>query len=167
MAFRKIPGLTQPQAEVVLAIIKFVEEHGYQPSLGQLGEILGGITVKSVRDRLVQCAEKGVVIFPPRKSERCYRLVGVKFKAVLTDEPVPAPDPASLPTRLTPHIETLVEAMTEYFAATDNEPAAVNDIAAYLGVNPAKLYEVLSAAPEGTFERVGTKYLLLSDNNQE
>lgn len=157
MPFARVEGLTELQAQVLMLIIRHVEEHGFQPSMTELAETLG-VTVKSVRDRLLQVAQKGYLEFPGKKQERCYRLKGVRFTATVEDREPEPPRPGTVPSRNGERADEVVAgALAEFFHATDNEPATVADMAAGTGVPAPQLYEFMSTDQQGRgqFERVG------------
>lgn len=157
MPFVRVEGLTQPQAEILLHVIRHVEEHGFQPSLTEMAETFG-ITVKATRDRLLQVAQKGYIEFPAKKQERCFRLKGVRFTATVSDE-VPAPaEPGTVPYARSDSVHQVVSgALAEFFHSTDNEPATAADMEAWTGVAAPQLYEFLAYDEKNDrlFERVG------------
>lgn len=154
MPFYRVEGITEPQAQVLLLIIRHVEEHGFQPSLTELAETLG-ITVKSVRDRMLQLAQKGYVEFPGKKMERCFRLKNVTFKAVIDDRPPVPVAPTAVPAAIgDPTADVVRKALAEYLRMVDNEPQTVAELAAGVGAPETHVYEVVNRHAGEVFEKV-------------
>jgi repressor LexA len=54
-------GLTERQAEVLRTLIRWMREHGYPPSMRELGHEVGLASTRSVSDHLVRLEELGFI----------------------------------------------------------------------------------------------------------
>ena len=54
-------GLTERQAEVLRTLIRWMREHGYPPSMPELGHEVGLASTRSVSDHLVRLEELGFI----------------------------------------------------------------------------------------------------------
>lgn len=61
--------------QIVEYIRQYDEEHGYAPSLREIGDAIGVRSVGSVKYRMNSLREKGVVTFADRKS-RTIKVIG-------------------------------------------------------------------------------------------
>jgi predicted transcriptional regulator len=78
------PNVSEKQFEVVQIIIEHVEKHGFQPTHGEIGDVLG-ITKTAVRQRLLEAAARGFIEVPVRGRERAVIIKGLRFKAYFED----------------------------------------------------------------------------------
>lgn len=78
--------LTELQRDVLRFIIESVEEEGKQPTTVELAEAFGGMSPVSMRDVLAQLELKGFIRQPGGRAERALQLLGVKFKAVYSQD---------------------------------------------------------------------------------
>lgn len=94
MSRKKIQDVTPKQLEVFELLLGYVREHGYQPSLTELGQMVpGGISMPSTLARMAQLVEKGMLTQPPPRRDRCYGFPGLRFLAYqVGDDGNPLPD---------------------------------------------------------------------------
>ena len=85
---KKIEEITEKQREVFELIIRLTEENGYQPSRDELAAIVGA-TRHAVTQRVWHLCRKGYLELPPNGGERCLRIPGIRFKAVLSGGKIP------------------------------------------------------------------------------
>ena len=71
---------TGKQLEVLRYITEHVEEHGYQPTQGEVAGHFG-VTRAAIQARLRGLSRKGLVEVPPGKKERAVVLKRLKFRA--------------------------------------------------------------------------------------
>jgi repressor LexA len=69
--------ISDKQAEVLQFIIEYVEEHGFQPTTGEMAKNFG-ISINAIKDRLKLLAEKKVIEIMPRQ-ERAIAIKHLKF----------------------------------------------------------------------------------------
>jgi repressor LexA len=74
---RRDDNISDKQAEVLGFIIDYVEEHGFQPTTGDMAEHFG-VSVNAIKDRLKQLITKQVITTMPRQ-ERAISIKQVKF----------------------------------------------------------------------------------------
>jgi hypothetical protein len=77
---KPIEEVTELQAEAYVALIRHVARWGFQPSLRELGKMLG-CTGRAALERLRHLERKGLVkLNDTRRMERAVSLVHVKFE---------------------------------------------------------------------------------------
>jgi predicted DNA-binding protein YlxM (UPF0122 family) len=151
MPYFRQEEITEKQAEVFTYMVEHVQEYGYQPSMTEMAEHFG-VTVKAIRDRLMQLAGKGYVELPPKHSDRCIRLKHVRFVATFADgDPLPPDDtpeahPVSGP--------ILRERVVDLLRNNKNSPTSVAEIARSLGTPRQHVYDAIKHDPNGVFVRV-------------
>jgi len=162
--YHKVEGLTAPQAEALKYLVEHIERYGYQPSMGEMGEALGGITVAAIRDRIIQLAQKGYVEFTGKKRERALRIVNVTFKAVVGGGGEEA-DQSHTPDPLGQKGDVIRAAIIEVLAGADG-PMSVADLAGAIGEPVSVLYKAMGNAPKGLV-KTGTKWGLAGSADQQ
>lgn len=82
------PGRVTPkQLEVYELLLNHVREHGFQPSLGELGRLIqGGLSAPTVATRISHLVNKGMLLDTPHRTERCFGFVGLKFAPIMVDD---------------------------------------------------------------------------------
>jgi hypothetical protein len=104
--YRGVMGLTANQRNVLDAITRFTESHGYVPSIRQLGKEAGLKSSATVHCNLEVLRRKGVVAWDPTMP-RTLRLLPVD-ESVIAIEPAKKPRVKAVshePTRITPQRE--------------------------------------------------------------
>jgi hypothetical protein len=151
MPFEKTNELSEKQAELLNHLIRHVEQHGYQPSMTEMGEALGGITAKAVRDRLHQLARKGFVELSQKHVDRSIRLRYVKFTAVF-DEQFNQPPPSAAVEKHPVSGPVFRRALKEWLEATGNEWTTAPQLAKEFDTAVDIIYDALEHDDEGVFE---------------
>lgn len=165
MPYHKVEGLTAPQAEALKYLVEHIERYGYQPSMGEMGEALGGITVAAIRDRIIQLAQKGFVEFTGKKRERALRIVNVTFRAVVGDA-TDVSDPTNTPDPLGQKGDVIRGAVAEVLSGADGSMSAT-DLAGAVGEPASVLYKALANDPKGLFVKTGTKWGLAGADEEK
>ncbi len=78
-------GPTPRQAEVLQYLRSFIAEHGYAPSMTEIGDHFGIRSKNAVNDHLVALEKKGLIEREPFKS-RAIRIVGEGLERYTTEQ---------------------------------------------------------------------------------
>lgn len=93
--FRAVAGLTPATVaesttdktkELVVVVVRHIEEHGYQPTVQLIAEFLQ-LTKKSTIQRIEKAVKLGLIVEEPgRKKERALRFAGLRFEPIFDDK---------------------------------------------------------------------------------
>lgn len=84
MALPRQEELTPVQRQLVLYILKYLEDHCYQPTYQEMSAYMG-VNPRAVHDCLGQLERKGILRLPPARTERAIEFPWAKV-TVSTDE---------------------------------------------------------------------------------
>lgn len=81
------PEPSDAQMEVLRYIIKFVEDHGFQPTQGEIGEAFG-VTKNAIQNRLRELARRGLIEISTgeKTRERAIIIKHLRYKAYYEPE---------------------------------------------------------------------------------
>jgi hypothetical protein len=82
---KKDPEISTKQLEAYQILLNHVKEFGFQPNMVEMKQLLG-VEAPSIRGRLKQLADKGLIDSAPSRAERCVRFKGIKFFAYRVDD---------------------------------------------------------------------------------
>jgi repressor LexA len=70
----KTKKLTKKQSEILAVITEYIDQHGYAPSIREIGDIMHLVSPSTVYMHLTKLKEKGLVTWEPTQP-RTLRLV--------------------------------------------------------------------------------------------
>lgn len=83
---------TERQLEVLRAIADYQREHGYPPTVREIGEALGIAGCQGVTDHLKRLVAKGLLLQPPKYAARALCLTPAGWAALGLTPPASEPD---------------------------------------------------------------------------